>query len=80
MSDRFEYWLEAAYLYYIRPDLEPIMFDAQWDMMAREYEQHPPNHPLVEKFRSKEGKVEMFSAFHLTAEDYPDWIKEKYSV
>lgn len=78
MSKGFDHWLEAAYVYYIRPDLDPIMFDAQWDMMARHYEQEPPRHPLVNKFISENGKLEMFSAYHLKEADYPQWIREKY--
>lgn len=78
MSDNFEVWLEAAYLYYIRPDLEPTMFDAQWDMLARKYEQYPPQHPLMERFYSPETGWKFNTAYHLGEEEYPDWIREKY--
>lgn len=78
MSEPFEHWLEAAYVYYLRPELDPVMFDAQWDMLSRAFEKNPPRHPLIEKFRTETGDIMLCSAFHLREEDYPDWIREKY--
>jgi len=58
-------WLEAAYLYYLHPEHDPIMSDAEWDYIGRSLE--------------KQGIIESFgSLFQMKEEDYPKAIREKY--
>lgn len=58
-------WLEAAYLYYLHPEHDPLMSDAEWDWLGRQLEQ--------------EKQIESFgSLFQMKEADYPNEIREKY--
>ena len=59
-------WLEAAYVYYLHPEFDPIMSDAEWDYVGRQLE--------------KEKIIDSFgSLFQMKEADYPEEIKQKYA-
>lgn len=58
-------WLEAAYVYYLHPEHDPLMSDYQWDMWGRKFE--------------AEGIIKEFgSLFQMKEKDYPEEIRKKY--
>lgn len=64
-TDEYSRWLEAAYLYYLHPEFDPIMSDAEWDYVGRKLE--------------AEGVIKEFgSLFQMKEMDYPDAIRNKY--
>jgi hypothetical protein len=66
MSPEYLRWLEAAYVYYLHPEHDPIMSDYQWDMWGRQLE--------------KDGIIEEFgSLFKMKELDYPEEIRQKYA-
>ena len=65
MSEKYLKWLEAAYVYYLHPEYDPLMSDAEWDFIGRELE--------------KEGTIKSFgSLFQMKELDYPKEIRNKY--
>jgi len=63
---KYNRWLEAAYVYYLHPEFDPIMSDAEWDYIGRELEQ--------------EGVITSFgSLFQMGEDSYPKEIQEKYA-
>jgi hypothetical protein len=66
MQNDYLKWLEAAYVYYLHPEHDPIMSDYQWDMWGRQFEQ--------------EGVIKEFgSLFQMKEAEYPQEIKNKYA-
>ena len=61
-------WLEAAYVYYLHPEHDPIMNDYTWDMTGRKL--------------LREGQIEEFmgSLFFMKENDYPEEIRKKYNA
>ena len=58
-------WLEAAYVYYLHPEHDPIMSDYEWDAIGRQLE--------------KDGVIKEFgSLFQTREQDYPVSIRSKY--
>lgn len=65
-TDKFHLlWLEAAYLYYLHPEINQILTDYSWDGLGKS---------LMLRDVIAEGS----SLFHLKEEDYPLSIREKY--
>lgn len=58
-------WLEAAYLYYLHPEHDPIMSDAEWDHIGRQLEKEK----IIPEFGS---------LFRMKEQDYPQEIRTKY--
>lgn len=58
-------WLEAAYVYYLHPENDPVLSDAEWDNLGNR---------LATSGCIEDSK----SLFHLKEEDYPLIIRQKY--
>lgn len=66
MTPKHLRWLEAAYLYYLHPEHDPIMSDAEWDDIDRQLEAL--------------GNIASFgSLFQMKELDYPEEIRSKYT-
>ena len=59
-------YLEAAYLYYLHPEEDPLMSDHEWDALGRELEERG----LIK---------ETGSLFQMREQDYPETIRNKYA-
>ncbi len=65
MTEKYLYWLEAAYLYYLHPEHGEIMDNYQWDRIGLELK--------------NSGEIDEFgSLFQWKEKDYPESIRKKY--
>ncbi len=66
--DKLSLYLEAAYLYYLHPELNlEIMSDLEWDALGKE-------------LQSLGVINQSGSLFYLKENDYPEEIRKKYNA